>query len=562
LIIERLNVLGFDRSEYRGAQLWVPPEPTSGSAFALLNGRVINAKEGDQVRAAIDTAVDGKGSLADDPEIAGMLGAMSPLSAVTAVSLADHAAACYPAAVAPAGDGPGLHNYVAVGYGRAGEPSQRRTLIVTTFPDDTAATAGLAAYEAGWLQGFANAGGAGGSIDTFGRLNYVTQSANRLVVEIVEGRDDGWVRSGVRYAIPVCEAALAMAPPATPDPTGGQATLTTMQRLVAALPEVGTAGDFRAVDFEGISEKTGGAPGDMGSQERADWWKQRTPRPPFSVIPDDEARFSTWAQTLGIPLTNLIAVGEARTARDHSPVAVILGAWDRDTLTTTLSAMGYQWIDIGGVRHFALPAGAKPTSTLTEIAGDAWINIAQLGDRLWVSADQREMRLAVDSATGASVPNVAARLLLAAAIETVPGSTALEVAGADFRSAECGLGLPGIKAIVVAWTAIADSGQAKIVYLSDGSVPASELAAELDTRLEGLNLDRSRADGAGPGTPVAVESVPLFEIFYHLDTVTADTTTGRAVVARIQVVGAGSVRGVAFFEGTSGGCQLGALLSA
>jgi hypothetical protein len=195
-------------------------------------------------------------------------------------------------------------------------------------------------------------------------------------------------------------------------------------------------------------------------------------------------------------------------------------------------------------------------SALTEIAGDAWINIAQLGDRLWVSADQREMRIAVELATGETAPDAVARMAWKAALESVPGSTALEVAGATYLSSKCGSVLSGLSAIVAAWTAIADSGQAKIAYLTHGSIRDGELAAELDTRLERVLLDRSRPDEAGPGSPVPVDSVLLFELFDRLNTETVETSTGPAIGTRIQVVAADSMQGVAFFEGTSGACQL------
>ena len=99
----------------------------------------------------------------------------------------------------------------------------------------------------------------------------------------------------------------------------------------------------------------GSAAGKAGTSESADFWTHLSPLPSFSVIPDQEAPFFTWAERLGIPLTDLVAVGEAQASRDHAPVGVIVGAWDRNTLTTTLSAMRYQWIDIGDVRHSHFP---------------------------------------------------------------------------------------------------------------------------------------------------------------------------------------------------------------
>jgi hypothetical protein len=116
--------------------------------------------------------------------------------------------------------------------------------------------------------------------------------------------------------------------------------------------------------------------------------------------------------------------------------------------------------------------------------------------------------------------------------------------------------MPGLVAVFTAWQSLAASGQATIGYLTDGSIPASEL----DARLAGLRLERSDPDAAGPGTPVPVETVPLTTLFEHVITETIETEGGQVVVARYQMADPERIRGVAYFAGTAGACSLATLL--
>ena len=572
LIGGKLDALGYVRGSHRGARLWSVDEPSDAAprAVAFLNDRIILADTPERARAAIDAARDGDGSLADDPTIARMLDAMAPLSALVAVSQAEHAVRCLTDAGEASSEAAGAEHYVMVGYGRAGDPSIRRTLVATSYPDESTATVARAPYETGWLDGFASVGGAGGSIDAFGRFIVVLQEGNVLVAELIEGRDDGWARAGVRFAIPVCEAALALAPPVSTDASGSGATLTAIQRLVASLPDVSDRGVFRAVDLATIAAVTGVAPGEAGSDARDEWWNAAAPLPSFRVIPLSLDGLSRWSETLGISLNDIEAVGEARAGRESDPVGVLIGAWNPASLSATLGALGYQSIELAGVRHFALPVEGSGTSELTEAAGAAWINIAIFGDRMWVSADQRAMRAAIDDATGGE-PNAAARGLAYPPLMALRGATAtaIEVVGAEYVVDTCGTVLPGLSAVGAAWSAQADGGEAAVFYVPAGTGSVVELATALNTRLASLRLDRSLPGDAGSGSPAPIETVALGDLLELIEVYgpAAPSATPDArgnvmgmVVARLRTTDQDRMESVLFFGGVTGACELATIL--
>lgn len=228
IITSRLRQAGYDRQTHRGVGFFVQDEvatPTitlngdsvsAANVVAMIDGKLITSSSRERVTAAIDVAIAGAGSLIDDDTISGMVAIMAPLSALVAVDLADLAAACEQQLPGDSDSDSAKKNYVIVGYGRLGAGGERRTLIAISYPDESTAIDAAPEYERGWVDGFANAGGTGGSIATYGKLTVVSRTSSVLIAELVEGRDDGWVRAGIRYAIPVCEAAMALIARATP----------------------------------------------------------------------------------------------------------------------------------------------------------------------------------------------------------------------------------------------------------------------------------------------------------------------------------------------------------
>jgi hypothetical protein len=169
------------------------------------------------VRAAIDAAQGRIPSLADEPAVAEIVRVLAPVSGLVAVDAVDQAVDC--------GLGRGWTRrdlewssgrYVVVGYGRLGAGGERRTLVGTSYADAAAAGKALDAYTAGWESGLVLTTQAGAEVAALGSVGAVGQTDEWLIAELVDGREDGWVRAGIRFALPVCEAVATALPPGTP----------------------------------------------------------------------------------------------------------------------------------------------------------------------------------------------------------------------------------------------------------------------------------------------------------------------------------------------------------
>ena len=406
-------------------------------AIALLDGRIVTAGSLAQLHHALDVALDGKGSLAQNPAVSSALASLKPISALDAVDQTSLAADCDLNTIAPSSAPAGRDNYTLVAYGRLGSGGDRRTMVAVSYPDESAAGAELTTFADGWTNGYVNARGTGASIDSYGTLNDVSQSGNLLVAELIDGRDDGWVRSGIRFALPACEAAMAIAPAATPDLTGGAGRLPTMERLSAALPGAGDSGErYRAVDLHTVSAARGvTAPDDADAEAISAWLTAIGPLPALDTFPSDPAELAAWSSLFGIELSGLSGVAEFNSDPTAATIGVLIGTWDEATLTATLTDLGYQTIVIGSVRHFALDQSTAPNAFLAE--HPIWTNIALLGDRIWISADQSAMRAELADATdGSATADSPLRPYLSAAY-------ALRSEGADAINARCGSVMTG-----------------------------------------------------------------------------------------------------------------------
>lgn len=227
----KLDSSGYRQSTYHGVSVYVLHDvatrlrtvdgdaESAANAVALFADRVITAVSAATVRDAIDAAHGRLPSLADEPAVGEIVRTLAPISGLVAVDAADHAIDCGVGGQwrrsdldQPSG------RYVVVGFGRLGEGGQRRTLVATSFANAPAADRALDAFTAGWESGAVNAAGAGADIAIYGQVSAVSQTGNVLVAELVEGREDGWVRAGIRFAIPVCQAVVTALPPGTPVP--------------------------------------------------------------------------------------------------------------------------------------------------------------------------------------------------------------------------------------------------------------------------------------------------------------------------------------------------------
>lgn len=215
--IERaLREGGYRQTSHQGQTVFVlhdfaTPTPiiegdslAAANAIAVLPDRLITSAVPALVEQAIDAGIGRIPSLAEDPIGASLLATLAPINGLMVLDAATHAAACGFETLESEGDEEN-NRYVAVAYGWLGEGGPRRTLLVNALASDPETSAAMAAYEAAWLTSVVSVGGS--PLDAFGRLDAVSRSGRLLIAEIGAGRDDGWVRSGIRFAAPVCAAA-------------------------------------------------------------------------------------------------------------------------------------------------------------------------------------------------------------------------------------------------------------------------------------------------------------------------------------------------------------------
>ena len=105
---------------------------------------------------------------------------------------------------------------VGVAYRLDPEDSEPITSVWIELADDLAADAGQFALEDGWRNGFINRSGIGGPISALASVAKVYRDGTLVVADLVQGRENGWVRSGVRYLVELCEYSSAMVPPGQP----------------------------------------------------------------------------------------------------------------------------------------------------------------------------------------------------------------------------------------------------------------------------------------------------------------------------------------------------------
>jgi hypothetical protein len=237
MIERKLKDAGYRTSTYHGVMLYVlhdvatPSGTLDGDAVAAANAvalfadRVITSASPATVRDAIDAAQGRIPSLADEPAVAAIGRTLAPISGLVAVDAADHAIDCGAGGSWTHGNlGQPSGRYVVVGYGRLGIGGERRTLVATNFTDRAAADAALASFTDGWESGTASSGETGADIAVYGRVSAVSETDRLLVAELVDGREEGWVRAGIRFAIPVCEAAVRALPPGAPNQAPAEET--------------------------------------------------------------------------------------------------------------------------------------------------------------------------------------------------------------------------------------------------------------------------------------------------------------------------------------------------
>lgn len=220
----RLERAGYVRNEHRSVTIWQRPASAADNriiegddlraltAIATYGHRLVIGLSVDAVRAALDAAAGRVPSLAQEPIVA-TVNITANLSGIMVLDQRDVAIDC--------GVGRGWRTSdfaepsdraLAILYHLDEPGSAPVTSIWTEFDDAAMAEALLPVLEADWRSGYVNQAGFGGLVSNLATVSTVRQIDAYVVAELTAGRDNGWVRSGVRYLVALCEQASTLIP--------------------------------------------------------------------------------------------------------------------------------------------------------------------------------------------------------------------------------------------------------------------------------------------------------------------------------------------------------------
>ncbi|MER3436453.1 MAG: hypothetical protein C4346_01845 [Chloroflexota bacterium] len=219
-----LRESGYRRMRYRGVRMFVhspaaTPTPILNgdsigfaNAIALQPNLLLIAASPELVQLAIEAGRGQRASLATDPFFQDMLHTLAPFHGLMIRDAKLHAMECgfLPSEskrLVPSG------RSIALAYRDAGSPQSRRTLVANVFRSQDEANSFRSHYVRAWYADEPLVEGS--SLAVFGRLVTVVQSGPVVLAELASGRDDGWIRSGIRFAVPVCAAAASAVASAT-----------------------------------------------------------------------------------------------------------------------------------------------------------------------------------------------------------------------------------------------------------------------------------------------------------------------------------------------------------
>lgn len=220
-----LQASGYRKQRYRGVTLFVydgPARPapviegdsvTAAQAVAVFPGLLLTSSRPDLVVDAIRASQGVIPSLATDRNIVTISRTLAPYHGLMIRDATLHAREC---GLAPASAEPFRPSgrYIAIAFGDNGSPATRRTFVANVFLSPDEARAIQSPYINAWFSDLPLVEGS--SLAAFGHLTAVARTGSVLVAEFVNGRDDGWVRSGIRFAYPVCAAAATSPPSGKP----------------------------------------------------------------------------------------------------------------------------------------------------------------------------------------------------------------------------------------------------------------------------------------------------------------------------------------------------------
>jgi hypothetical protein len=223
-----LDEMGYTREDHHGIPVWIAPNPIqtpsvisgddlrSLNAVAVAADRIVLGLSADAVARALDAAVGDASSIADD-QVAHVAASTGSNVGIMVIDMRDLAVSCGVSngwQVADFQGASGRSVAITYGYDAAGAP---RTSVWTQFANNDQATVNLDRMATDWTQGYLNQLGVGESVATFATVTSVSQSGPFIVADLANGRENGWVRSGIRYLIAICEQSATLMPAGTPD---------------------------------------------------------------------------------------------------------------------------------------------------------------------------------------------------------------------------------------------------------------------------------------------------------------------------------------------------------
>jgi hypothetical protein len=226
-INSRLDRAGYEKRTYRSVSVWVRPNQVGRSvliegddqrslnAIAVVDGHAVIGWSEDAVRRALEAAAGVRASLATEP-VAAAVNVTPDLSGIMVVDQRDFAIDCGVGRGwlksdfdAPSG------RVVAVLY-HLREEGTPVTSIWAEYADDIAAEAILPTIADDWQTGFANQIGLGGRVSDIATVQSVRRIDAYVVADLAAGRENGWVRSGIRYLVALCEQSSLLIPRESP----------------------------------------------------------------------------------------------------------------------------------------------------------------------------------------------------------------------------------------------------------------------------------------------------------------------------------------------------------
>lgn len=236
-LARNLSERGYSREIVHGIAVWINPIPvaetqvTNGddlrslNAVAIADDRIVLGIDRTAIVASLDVASGAGQSLADD-QVAHVAVAVPETVGLMVVDLRDMAVSCGLANGWDVSDFQGSSGRsVAVTWGYAADGTAR-TSVWTQFADNDRAFLNLEPMQVDWMTGYISQMGVGEAVATFATVTGVSQSGPFVVADLANGGENGWVRSGIRYLISICEQSSVLVPVGSPEAATPQASAT------------------------------------------------------------------------------------------------------------------------------------------------------------------------------------------------------------------------------------------------------------------------------------------------------------------------------------------------